>query len=90
MTDSLFGVKPDANSKTIAFAPHTPIGWDGWALDNVLIGDARVSLKSERISPSQCRYTVSVSEPGWHVIVMQDGEAVPHAVEGELALEMGD
>ena len=90
MTDSLFGVKPDANSKTIAFEPHTPIGWDGWALDNVLIGDARVSLKSERISPSQCRYTVSVSEPGWHVIVIQNGEAVPHAVEGELALEMGD
>ena len=32
MAESLFGVKPDADSKTIAFAPHTPIGWDGWAL----------------------------------------------------------
>ena len=90
MTDSLFGVKPDAASKTIAFAPHTPIGWDGWALDNVVIGSAGVSLRSERISPSKCRYTVAVSEPGWHVITMESGEAVPHAVEGELTLEMGD
>ena len=90
MTDSLFGVKPDAASKTIAFAPHTPIGWDGWALDNVVIGNAGVSLRSERISPSKCRYTVAVSEPGWHVITMESGEAVPHAVEGELTLEMGD
>ena len=90
MTESLFGVKPDADSKTIAFAPHTPIGWDGWALEHMTIGAASVSLRSERVSPSRCRYTVAISEPGWHVITMENGGAVPHAVDGVLTLEMGD
>lgn len=90
MTESLFGIKPDAENKTIAFAPHTPIGWDGWALDNVAIGKAHVSIKSERISPSLCRYTVSIDEPGWNVIVMNGDAGKAHPVEGKVTLEMGD
>lgn len=90
MTESLFGIRPDAGAKTIAFAPHTPIGWDGWALDNVAIGGARVSVKSERISPSQCRYTISCSEPGWHAIVMEQGEGKAYPIESVLTLAMGD
>ena len=86
MTDSLFGIVPDAEAKTIAFAPHTPIGWDGWALDNVMIGGAKVSVRSERISPSMCCYTMTISEPGWAVVA--GGQT--HEVQGELALEMGD
>ena len=90
MTESLFGVKPDAADRTISFMPHTPIGWDGWKLENVRIGDAVFSFESERISPSQCRYTVTASEPGWHVIVLENGEGRAYPVEGMLALVMGD
>ena len=54
------------------------------------IGAASDSLRSERVSPSRCRYTVAISEPGWHVITMENGGAVPHAVDGVLTLEMGD
>jgi len=90
MTESLFGVKPDAAGKTISFMPHTPIGWDGWKLENVVIGDAKLTFESERISPSQCRYTVTASEPGWHVIVLEQGEGKAYPIEGTLALEMGD
>ena len=90
MTESLFGVRPEAADKVIYFAPHTPIGWDGWKLDNVEIGGAKLGFASERISPSQCRYTVTCSEPGWHVIVMENGEGKACPVEGTLALTMGD
>ena len=90
MTESLFGVKPDAADKTIRFMPHTPIGWDGWKLENVVVGDAKITFASERISPSQCRYTVTASEPGWHVIVLENGEGKAYPVEEKLTLTMGD
>ena len=90
MTESLFGVKPDAVGKTIAFAPHTPIGWDGWKVENMTIGHAKLTFESERISPSQCRYAVSCDEPGWNVIVMDHGAGKACPIEGRLSLVMGD
>ena len=90
MTESLFGVKPDAVGKTISFMPHTPIGWDGWKVENMTIGGAKLSFASERISPSQCRYTVTCSEPDWHVIVMERGAGKVCPIDGEISLVMGD
>ena len=90
MTESLFGVKPDAVGRTIAFNPHTPIGWDGWKVENMTIGSAELTFESERISPSQCRYTVTCSELGWNVIVMEHGAGRVYPIEGKLSLVMGD
>ena len=90
MTQNLFGIVPYAAEKKIAFAPHTPIGWDGWTLENVALGGAKLALSSERISPSQVRYTISVSEPGWTVTVNENGEKKDYPVDGELSLVMGD
>ena len=90
MTDSLFGVKPDAADKTISFVPHTPIGWEGWKVENMTIGSAKMSFVSERISPSQCRYSITCDEPGWNVIVMECGAGKVCPIEGEISLVMGD
>ena len=90
MTDSLFGVKPHAADKTISFVPHTPIGWDGWKVENMTIGGAQLSFESERISPSQCRYTICCNEPGWNAIVIEHGAGRVHPIEGKLSLVMGD
>ena len=90
MTESLFGVRPDAAGKNFVFTPHTPIGWDGWKIENVAIGSAKFSIASERVSPSQCRYTVTASEAGWHVITLENGEGKAHAIDGALSLVMGD
>ncbi|MGN0774399.1 MAG: glycogen debranching N-terminal domain-containing protein [Candidatus Ventricola sp.] len=90
MTESLFGFAPDAASRTIAFAPHTPIGWDGWRLENVKIGGARVTLSSERVSPSQAKYTVAVSEQGWTLVIRENGEEKRIAVDGAVSLVMDD
>lgn len=90
MASCLFGLAPDAGSKTIAFAPHTPIGWDGWKVENIAIGDAKVTVKSERVSPSQCRYTIMVSESGWQVKTSKDGAQTLTAIDGAISLIMGD
>ena len=90
MTESLFGVKPDAMSKTISFMPHTPIGWDGWKVENMTIGGAKLTFESERISPSQCRYSITCDEPGWNAIVMEQGAGKACPIEGTLSLVMGD
>lgn len=90
MTQSLFGLAPDAAGRTMAFAPHTPIGWDGWRLENVKIGGASVTLTSERVSPSQAKYTLAVREPGWTVVVHVNGEEKRIAVDGAVSLVMED
>ena len=90
MTESLFGFEPDAAKKTISFHPHTPIGWDGWKLENVAIGSAMMSFESERISPSLCRYTIRCSEPGWKVALCEKGEEKTVELGSEMALTMGD
>ena len=88
MTESLFGLSPDAASRTLAFAPHTPIGWDGWQLERLAIGSAHIDVRSERVSPSQCRYTLRVSEPGWRIVTAA-GERTTDG-DGVLSLVMGD
>ena len=86
----LFGLTPDAAQKRIDWHPHTPIGWDGWKLERLMLGGAEAMVVSERISPSKARYTLRLSEPGWVVRVMQDGEARELPVDGELSLVMED
>ena len=88
MTESLFGLSPDAASRTLAFAPHTPIGWDGWQLERLAVGSARIDVRSERVSPSQCRYTLRVNEPGWRIVTAA-GERTTDG-DGVLSLVMGD
>lgn len=83
----LFGIRPDACEKTLSFAPHTPIGWDGWAIERVALGGGELSVRSERVSPSSARYTISMSEPGWRVL-LEDGSE--HALEGECSFVLGD
>ncbi|MBQ7785454.1 MAG: hypothetical protein IJ381_04825 [Clostridia bacterium] len=90
MTECLFGLKPDAGKKTIVFAPHTPIGWDGWLVENVRIGNAVLDVKSERISPSQAKYTISVNEDGWKVVAQENGAEKTYEIVGELSLILGD
>lgn len=90
MTEGLFGLKPDAGEKTIAFAPHTPIGWDGWKLDNVIVGEAHADVSSERVSPSQAKYTIKVSEPGWKVRYTENGETKTAQIDGAWSCVLGD
>ena len=86
----LFGLRPDALQKTLVFAPHTPIGWSGWKLSGIAIGSAHFDVQSERVSPSQARYTLRADAPGWRVVTTQDGETKEYPLDGELSLILGD
>ena len=68
MMVGLFGVKPDAYSRKIVFAPHVPIGWDGWKLENLAIGDAQLSFAAKRVSPGRADYAVSIDKEGYTLI----------------------
>ncbi len=88
MMEGLFGVTPDADEKAIAFAPHVPIGWDGWNLQNLAIGGAKAAFGAERISPSRVKYTVTIDEDGWTLTARGQTYALCAGVP--LTLEMGD
>lgn len=47
--------------------PHTPIGWEGWEIERLRVGEACFDVRSERISPSQARYTLRTDAAGWQV-----------------------
>ena len=86
----LFGVRPDATKKEIAFKPHTPIGWDGWAIERLTIGDSVFTVRSERVSPSRAKYTLCADREGWKVSAWQDGAEKTIDVNGEITLVMED
>ena len=88
--ECLFGVKPDAGRKTIAWRPHTPIGWEGWKMENLRIGGTSFDVISERVSPSHARYTIKTAEAGWTVCVTENGEEKALALDGELSIVMED
>ena len=90
MISYLFGVRPSALEKRLVWRPHTPIGWRGFELRELKIGSAVFTVKSERVSPSLAKYTLTSSEPGWTVIVHENGEEKEYALDGELALVMED
>lgn len=90
MFNSLFGIRPDAGKKEIFWHPHTPIGWEGWQIENVKIGGDLFNVKSERVSPSQARYTLTTDGQGWRVKTMENGEIKETEVNGELSLVMED
>ena len=88
--ECLFGVKPDAGRKTMAWRPHTPIGWEGWKLENLRIGDASFDLTSERVSPSRARYTIRTAQQGWTVCVTENGEEKALPLDGEISVILED
>ena len=47
-------------------------------------------MRSERVSPSKARYTLSCSEPGWKVSVCVGGEERTMELCGDIALVMED
>ncbi len=90
LVSHLFGVQPDAGAKVIRWNPHTPIGWDGWVIERLFIGEACFDVRSERVSPSKARYTIRTDAEGWRVLAVDNGEEKLLDLSGEVTLEMGD
>ena len=86
----LFGLVPDAPRRTLHWQPRTPIGWEGWSLREVRIGEAVFTLTSSRLTQGTAAYTIATTTPGWQVMVSAEGEERTHALEGTLQLVLPD
>ncbi|MBR2942759.1 MAG: hypothetical protein IKB82_05105 [Clostridia bacterium] len=90
MMTYLFGIRPDACKRRIVWRPHTPIGWDGWAIKRLAIGDTVFTVRSERVSPSKAKYTISADRAGWQIVLCQNGEEKTFDLADEISLVMED
>lgn len=88
--ECLFGIRPDAGRKTIAWHPHTPIGWEGWKMENLCIGGASFDVASERVSPSHARYTIRTQETAGRFASRKTGKRRALPLDGELSIVMED
>jgi hypothetical protein len=72
----VFGVQPDAASRTIVFEPHLPSGWEDISIEDLPVGANRVSLSRTRAG-SQVMYDIEAEEDGWSFVLKP--EAAPGA-----------
>lgn len=90
MTRYLFGVHPQSPRRVIRWEPHTPIGWDGWKLQNLRVGDTLFTVESRRVSQGKAEYTLRASEPGWRIAVVQEGKEEMYDLQDALTLTLAD
>ena len=45
MLRGMFGLRADAKTRTVTFAPHVPADWNSFCVRNVRAGDSRLNLK---------------------------------------------
>lgn len=88
--ECLFGIRPDAGRKTIAWHPAYAHRLGRLKMENLCIGGASFDVASERVSPSHARYTIRTQETGWTVCVTENGEEKALPLDGELSIVMED
>jgi glycogen debranching enzyme len=57
----MMGLDVDAQTHTLTFAPHVPAGWRSFSVDNVRVGEARLSLSYQRVPGT---ITVDINRTG--------------------------
>jgi hypothetical protein len=72
----VFGIKPDAMSKTVVFDPHVPPGWEDMSIEDVPVGTNVISFVRARTGRG-VEYTVESRDNGWTFVLM--GKDPPEA-----------
>jgi hypothetical protein len=68
----VFGIRPDALTETVVFDPHVPDGWDDMSIEELPVGNNRVSLSRARTDRG-IEYTVESAESGWTFVLTTRG-----------------
>jgi glycogen debranching enzyme len=76
LIEHVFGIRPDARSKTVVFDPHMPTGWEDIAIEDLPVGTTMVSFSRARTAKG-IEYGVEAREDGWNFILK--GTGVPGA-----------
>ncbi|HEV7367127.1 MAG TPA: hypothetical protein VGN76_14880 [Gemmatimonadales bacterium] len=72
----IFGIQPDAVSKTVVFDPHLPTGWENMSIADLPVGANLVSFSRARTEKG-IEYRIEAKRTGWSFILK--GEASPGA-----------
>jgi hypothetical protein len=76
LIEHVFGIRPDALTKTITFDPHLPSGWEDISIEDLPVGTNLVSFSRSKTERG-IQYAIEAKENGWHFVLM--GKALPGA-----------
>jgi glycogen debranching enzyme len=97
MLRGLLGLKADSASRTLSFTPHIPAEWSTLAVNNVRVGESKLSLRyqrkvdeisleinGEKLSGDSLEFSPAVGVRAKVLSAEMNGRAVPfHAVQGD-------
>ena len=68
LVEYVFGIQPDAYSKTIVFQPQLPEGWNDISIQNLPVGSNIISLSRTKTNKG-IEYSLNGSESNWKMIL---------------------
>jgi glycogen debranching enzyme len=69
----VFGIQPDAVSRTVVFAPHLPTGWENMSIEDLPIGTNSVSFSRAKTEKG-IEYDIESEDGAWNLVLA--GEAL--------------
>jgi glycogen debranching enzyme len=76
LIEHVFGVQPDAASKTIVLEPHLPAGWEEISIEDLPIGTNLISFSRARTGEGVV-YEIEARDDGWSFVLRE--KASPNA-----------
>jgi hypothetical protein len=64
----VFGVQPDAMSKTVVFAPHLPTGWEDIRIEDLPVGGNLLSFSRAKTDRG-IEYGIESRDSGWTFVL---------------------
>ena len=68
LIQQIFGIQPDARTRTVFLEPHLPTGWEDMSIENLPVGTNTISF-SRRKSGRGIEYDVEARESGWTFVL---------------------
>ncbi|PYP42567.1 MAG: hypothetical protein DMD42_11835, partial [Gemmatimonadetes bacterium] len=72
----VFGIQPDAISKTVVFDPHVPTGWEDVSIENLAVGTNIVAFSRAKTGRG-IEYAIEAKDNGWTFVFK--GKELPGA-----------
>jgi glycogen debranching enzyme len=76
LVEHVFGVAPDAVTRTVVFEPHLPSGWEDISIEDLPVGNNLISLARARTNKG-VEYRIDSKESGWRFVLRE--KTVPDA-----------
>ena len=70
LIEHVFGIRPDAANKTIAFEPHLPSGWEDISIEELPVGENLISFSRSRTAQGIV-YDIEADDDGWTFVLRE-------------------